>query len=110
MHSAVVSRGGGGGGDGGTSTNGGVGLRRQGCRTVGSGGGQLQREWRRGLGGYCTRIEPKEAMLEGAPLLPRSNPFGFQRALPALQQPLLATKQALLLSKAELSEQGGCIL
>ena len=43
-------------------------------------------------------------MLEGAPLLPRSNPFGFQRALPALQQPLLATKQALLLSKAELSE------
>ena len=83
MHSAVVSRGGGGGGCGGTSTNGG-GLR-QGCRTLvaaasfsESGGDSV---------GYCTRIEPKEAMQEGAPLLPRSNPFGFQRALPALQQP-----------------------
>ena len=82
MHSAVVSRGGGGSG-GGTSTNGG-GLR-QGCRTLvaaasfsESGGDSV---------GYCTRIEPKEAMQEGAPLLPRSNPFGFQRALPALQQP-----------------------
>ena len=80
MHSAVVSRGGGGGG---TSTNGG-GLR-QGCHTLvaaasfsESGGGS---------GGYCTRIEPKEAMQEGAPLLPRSNPFGFQRALPAYSSP-----------------------